>query len=275
MFGNSVLVKDVLVKRCDRYRLSSFILIGFAALLFFAVLLTDPLGIMRNSFTLLSATSFIGGAFLFALGGGRSVDARLAGWLSMQGISTLGHIIHDLGGHGAAVFLPPNGEGGEVMQFIPTQPASQSFLGDGGGFACHNGITGTLYRPLAGPMIEVLKREDGLTLPSEYSLLMVAVREVCEDVLSIADRVDVRQEGDTVTFTLHNYLLFPGCASLRERPSELCALCPCSICGLIACMVAEGLKCEVCLDQVILDDTSRSHCMQISYILKKSEGVPT
>ena len=268
-------MKDAPVKRYDRYRLGSFILICFAVLLLSAVLLADPFGVMQNPLTLLSATSFIGGAFLFALGGGRSVDARLANWLSMQGVSTLGSIIHDLGGHGAAVFLPPNGEVGEVMQFIPTQPPSQSLLGDGGGFACHNGITGALYRPLAGPIIEILKREDGLTLPSEYSLLKVAVREVCEDILSVADWVDMKQEGDTVTFTLHNYLFFPGCASLREGSSKFCALCPCSICSLLACMVAEGLKSEVCLDQVILDDTSRSHSMQISYILKKSEGVPT
>lgn len=251
-----------------RYRIGSYLLMGFASLLLLAALLTDQWRHLQTPLLMLGVTCFTGGVFLFVLGGSRSVDARLAGRLSLQGIPILGRIIRDLGGYGAAVFLPPESPEGEVMQFIPTQPACRPLLGDGGGFAYHDGNTGTMTHPLAAPVFEDLKRDNELTLPSEYSLLMGAVREVCEDVLSVADRVDISREGDTVIVTLHNYLLFPGCAGLRKESPEVCMLCPCSICSLIACMIAEGLRCEVSLNCVTLDDSGRSPCMRVRYTLK-------
>lgn len=258
----------MVMDRYKHYRISSYLLIGFAVLLLLAVLLEDPQGYMQNPLLLLSATSFIGGVFLFALGGDDSIDAQLASQLSLQGISALGRTIRNLGGYGAAVFLPPESPDGKVMQFIPTQPACRPFLGDGAGFAYHNGSTGTMTHPLASPILEDLKRDNDLILPSEYGLLMGAIREVCEDLLSVVDRADIRRDGDRVIVTLRNYLLIPSCASLREASPEYCALCPCSICSLIACMIAEGLTCEVSLDRVALDDTARGHRMEIYYTLK-------
>ncbi|MDV2481662.1 hypothetical protein F8E02_06515 [Methanoculleus sp. Wushi-C6] len=257
--------------RSKHYRIGSYILVGFAVLLFVAVLFADPRR-MESPTLMLSASSFIAGVFLFALDGDASIDARLASRLSLQGISALGGIIRDLGGSGAAVFLPPDGDGGKVMQFIPTQPAFRSVLGDGGGFACHDGSTGTLSRPLAAPILEDLKSSDALVLPSEFGPLMGAVREVCEDLLSVADRVTVKRESDTVLVSLHNYLLYPGCASLRETSPEFCMLSPCSICSLIACMIAEGLACEVSLAGVTLDDAAGSRRMEIRYALKECAG---
>lgn len=265
-------VNNMPTNRYRHYRIGSYLLGIFGVILICTVLFTDPQH-MQNPFLMLSAASFIGGAFLFAIGGGESVDARLASRLSLQGISALGGIIRDLGGSGAAVFLPPGSEGGRVMQFIPTQPACRPVIGDGGGFACHEGRTGTLSRPLAAPILEDLKCDDGLVLPSEYGMLMGAIREVCEDLLSVADRVDIKREGDTVLVNLHNYLFFSGCASLRDASPEFCVLSPCSICSLIACMIAEGLACEVSLDRVTLDDTARSHRMEIRYILKNNAGL--
>ncbi|WP_292394574.1 hypothetical protein [Methanoculleus sp. UBA303] len=260
--------------RYNHYKISSYLLIGFALLLILAALLTDPQGYMQSPLLMLSATGFIGGAFLFALGGDESIDARLASRLSVQGTSALGHIISDLGGYGAGVFLPPESEGGRIMQFIPIQSDCSSFAADGGRFAHHNGITGILTFPLAASLLEDLKRDSDLVLPQEYSLLMGAIQEVCEDLLSVAGRVDVRREGNTVTFDLRNYLLISGCASLREASPEFCALCPCSICSLIACMITEGLKCEVSLNRVTLDETARSPCMSIRYILTTGTEMP-
>ena len=251
----------------NHYRIGSYFLIGLAALFVLAALLTDPQGYLESPILMLSATSFIGGFFLFALGADESINAGLASQLSMQGIPALNHIIRDMGGYGAATFLPPDSEDGRVMQFVPTRPNCRPYLGDGGGFAYHNGSTGTLSPPLTGSILDTLKRDNDLTLPSNYSPLMGAIREVCEDLLSITDRVEIRRTDDKVTFTLHNYLLLPGCASLREVSPESCSLCPCSICSLIACMIAEGLKCEVNLDQVTLDDTGRSPRMDIQYTL--------
>jgi hypothetical protein len=256
----------------ERYRIGASLLMGFAFLLLIAALVTDQWRYMQTPLFMLSTTCFIGGAFLFAFGGGESVDARLASRLSLQAIPALGRIIQNLGGYGAAIFLPPDSPDGKVMQFTPTQPACRPFLGDGGGLAYHDGSTGTITHPLAGPVIEDLKRDNDLSLPSEYGLLMGAIREVCEDLLSVADRVDIRRDGDTVIVNLHNYLLFPGCASLRKESPEVCMLCPCSICSLIACMIAEGLKCEVSLNCITLDDTGCSPGMEICYTLKMDTG---
>jgi len=253
----------------NHYRIGSYLLIGFAALLALVTVLTEePQWYLESPLLMLSVSAVIAGIFLFALGGDESIDARLAGRLSMQGIPALGHIIQDLGGYGAATILPPGGQDGRVMQFIPTRPDRGATIAmDGGGFAYRNGSTGTLGTPLAAPLLEGLKRENGLTLPGEDNLLMGAIREVCEDLISVAERVEIKREGNTMTFYLHNYLLLPGCISLREVSPEFCTLCPCSICSLIACMIAEGLKCEVSLDQVTLDDTGRSSRMNIQYTL--------
>jgi hypothetical protein len=252
----------------ERYRIGASLLMGFAFLLLIAGLLTDQWRYMQTPLFMLSTTCFIGGVFLFVFGGGESIDARLASRLSLQGIPALGRIIRNLGGYGVAIFLPPDGPDGKVMQFIPTQPACRPFFGDGGGFAYHDGSTGTVAHPLAGPVLEDLKRDNELVLPSDYGLLMGAIREVCEDLLSIADRVDIRRDGDTVIVHLHNYLLYSGCAALRKESPEVCILCPCSICSLIACMIAEGLKCEVNLNCVTQDDPGRSPGMVIRYTLK-------
>jgi len=262
----------MVTNRYIHYRIGSYLLIGLAILILVVVLVKDP-QYMQSPLLMLSAASFIGGVFLFAVSGGESIDTRVANRFSLQGISALGRIVRDLGGSGAAVFLPPDGRAREVMQFTPTQPASRPILGDGGGFACHKGSTGTLSRPLAAPLLEDLKRDDALVLPAEYGLLTGAIREVCEDLLSVAGRVDIKREGDTILVSLHNYLLFPGCASLREVSPEFCILSPCSICSLIACMIAEGLSCEVSLEQVTLDDATGSHRVEIRYLLKENTGI--
>jgi len=262
------------VNGLSSYRLGFYFLIGFAALLaLIAVLTEEPRWYLESPLLMLSASSVIGGIFLFALDENKVIDARLASRLSMQGIPALGHTIRDLGGHGTAIFLPPATEGGAVMQFIPTRFAGEPLQRDGGGLTYHQGSMGALSSPLASPIIEDLKRDNDLILPSEYNLLMRAICEVCEDVLSIANRVEIRREGDVVTFDLHNYLLRPGCASLREASPGLCVLCPCSICSLIACMIAEGLKCEISLDKVTQDDTGQTPIMSISYTLKRDARV--
>lgn len=255
------------------YRTGAYLLIGFAVLLLLAALLTDRWGSLHSLLLMLSTTTFIGGAFLFALGGDDPVRATVAGQFSLQGISTLGGIIRDRGGHGTAVFLPPKSEDGAVMQFIPTARSSGSYTGGADGSALCNGGSGILIEPLAGSMLEDLKRDNNLVLPTEYALLAGAVREVCEDLLSVADQVEVQREGDVVTVTLQNYRFFSGCISRREASPESCALCPCSVCSLIMCMMAEGLGCEVRLQQADLDEGERSVRMGISCSARDSAGV--
>lgn len=258
----------------NRYKTGSYLLIGFALLLALAAWLTDPGRYLQSPLLMLSATGFIGGIFLFALDGEPAVSARMASRLSMQGIPVLDRIIREQGCSGPAIILPPGGEGGRVMQFIPARSSCRPLTENRSGLTCYNGNTGILGPPLAGPLLDDLKRDSDLTLPGEEILLMGAVREVCEDLLSVADRVDARREGNSIIFNLHNYLLLPACVALREERDGFCTLCPCSICSLIACMLAEGLNCAVSLHQVTLDGTDRSTCMRLHYTLAAGTGVP-
>jgi hypothetical protein len=131
-----------------------------------------------------------------------------------------------------------------------------------------------LLAPLASAMLESLHRDYALDLPSEPRLLMGAVREVCEDVLPVARRVDAWRNDGTFTFTLHQYLLFPGCVTRREASPECCSLCPCSICSLIACMMAEGLRCGISLNRVDLDTSDRSLRVELFCIPENEIPVP-
>ncbi len=262
------------VTKYNRYTIGVYLLIGFAPLFILAALLMDPEGYLQSPFLMLSATCLIGGVFLFALGRGDFVDAQLASRFSMQGIPALDNTILVLGGNRAAIFLPPDSNEGSVMQFIPIQSNYRVSRGDEGVLIYHDGSVGTLHPPLAAPILDDLKRDNDLILPHEYSRLTGAIREVCEDLLSVVDRVEVRREGDTVTFDLHNYLFLPTCISRREASSTSCMLCPCSICSLIACMISEGLGCEVNLSQVVLDETARSPFMRVHYIFAKGAEVP-
>ena len=260
------------IKEYNHYRAGAYLLTGFAPLLILAALLTDPRGTCKALSH--AERPVLSGNPPLCARGGDSVDTRLASRLSMQGILALGDIILDLGGDGAAIFLPPENDGGRVMQFIPIRSTCRSYQADGGGFTHHSGSVGTLNPPLAATILDDLKRDNDLILPREYSLLMGAIREVCEDLLSVTGRVEVRRKGDTVTLDLHNYLLLSACTHRREVSPASCTLCPCSICSLIACMIAEGLGCEVSLSQVALDETARPPLMRVHYTLMEGAGIP-
>jgi hypothetical protein len=270
---DSLRVRGMEAKGHKNYRIGSYLLIGFASLLLLAALLPKGWDYVQGLLLILSTTCFIGGAFLFALGGDEVIEARLAGQLSVQGIATLRHIVRDQGGSGAAIFLPSDSDDGKVVQFIPTSSQGRPSVGCQDRVTYCNGASRTLVPPLAAPILEDLKRDNALVIPSEYALLMGAIREVCEDLLSVADNVDIQSEGEVVSLKLHNYLLFSGCASLREASPDLCVLCPCSICSLIACMIAEGLKCEVSLNQITLDESDHSLHIEVSYITTNGASI--
>jgi len=260
--------------RYNRYRIGSYLLMGFGALLLFAALFMDIWEFTHYMLLMLSSTCFIGGVFLFVLGRDEPLNSKFVNRLSTQGISTLGQIIRDQCNYGTALILPTDSKEGRIMQSIPTLNSNGRPARGGHEFVYCDGGTRTLIVPLAAPILEDLKRDNDLTLPSEYSLLMGAIREVCEDTLSVTDRMDIQREGDRVVFTLHNYLLYSGCASLHAASPEFCVLCPCSICSLIACMLAEGLGCGVSLTRTVLDNADRSLRVELSCAFAKETLLP-
>jgi len=239
------------------YKAGSYVLIGVASLLLIAGLLTDRWYYTHYTLLMLGLTGMFGGAFLFTIGRDERVAAQHPDQLSPQRLSGQDD-------HGAAVYLPPDCAGGKVMQFIPADAACRSPAGETDESDYHSGRRGTLIVPQACAVLEDLKRENSLILPREYSLLMGAVREVCEDLLVIADRVDAKREGNVVALQLHNYRFFQNCASHHRKSPGSCILCPCTTCSLLACMVAEGLSSEVRLNRAALDDSDCSLHIELS-----------
>lgn len=260
--------------RPNNYRIGSYLLISFAALLLMVALFANIWEFTHYILIMVGSTCFIGGVLLFVLGRDEPVNVKFIGRLSTQGISTLGQIIRDQNNHGTALFLPADSREGRVMQSVTAPVSPEIPASEGNGFVYCNGGSRTLITPLASPLLDDLKHDYGLTLPSDYSLLMRAIKELCEETLSITDRMDIRREGDRVILTLHNYLLYSGCASLHATSPGLCTLCPCSICSLIACMIAEGLGCEVSLNRTVLDDTDRSLRVELSCAFAKDTPLP-
>lgn len=260
------------VMRHTKYRIGSSLLIGLAFLLIFAAMLNDW---QLQSFYLLlmlSATGFIGGAFLYAIGGDEHTAADLlASQISLQGSFAAGRPVHKMCGFGKAIFLPPDGEDGKVMQFVPAQKSRGWFAADTDVFPYRHNSRGTLISPPAISILEDLKRDSDLVLPSTFPLLMGAIREVCEDVLFLTDRADMHRDGDMLAVTLKNYRFFSGCASHREASPECCEVYPCATCSLIACIIAESRNCRVSIGRVTLDSADRS----LRLALSCDSGIPS
>jgi len=108
-------------------------------------------------------------------------------------------------------YLPPDKVGGSVMQFVPEsveKPApSQAVV------TCINGeqVRGQFMVPSGYPLLQMLRKSYDLRLPVKEEALLVAIKEICEDVIEIADTVDaVRKEG-FILIELHNFRLMSIC----------------------------------------------------------------
>jgi len=257
----------VSIVREKKSRAPAYSFMLFGSLLLALALLTDQPIDVRYILILVGATGFFSGGFLVALGSDRPVEAGLAGEIAAGGALATGTLVHALGGRGNAIFLPPDNEHDRVMQWIPA-PASggMAVMGPGSIFVHRNGIQGIRITPLAGSLVARLKGEYGLVLPAESGLMTGAIREVCEDVLPVARRVDAHTDGDRFVVMLHGYQLSSGCASVHASSPERCLLCPCSTCSLIVCMIAEGLGREVVLERIVLDSAGRSLRVELSCI---------
>jgi hypothetical protein len=257
----------VSIVRENTSRTPAYIFMIFGSLLLALALLTNLPIDVRNILILVGATGFFSGGFLVALGSNRPVEAELAGEIAAGGALATGSLVHALGGRGNATFLPPDNEHDRVMQWTPAPAAEgMGLMGSGDIFVHRNGTRGIRITPLAGSLIARLKGEYGLVLPAESGLMTGAIREICEDVLPVARRVDAHTDGDRFVVMLHGYQFSSGCASVHESSPELCLLCPCSTCSLIACMIAEGLGREVVLDRIVLNSAGRSLRVELSCI---------
>ncbi|ACL16334.1 hypothetical protein [Methanosphaerula palustris] len=163
-------------------------------------------------------------------------------------------------------YIPPEKEGSSVMQFVPEsveKPAPSKAV-----VTCINGeqVRGQFMVPSGYPLLQMLRKSYDLRLPVKEEALLVAIKEICEDVIEIADTVDaVRKEG-FILIELHNFRLMSICTDIKDDFPTCCKIYPCPICSLIACILAEGLGITCTIEHVRSDPRVHSITLYLSLI---------
>ncbi len=71
------------------------------------------------------------------------------------------------------------------------------------------------------------------------------VKDVMENGLELADKVNVRREAGKVSVRIEGLAVERMCASIRKEDAGICSRTCCPVCSFIACMIAEGTGSKV------------------------------
>jgi hypothetical protein len=231
-------------------------LIGAAALLLLVAALSGRGDMTSATLVLVGVGSFIGGVFVLTQYRGDSVPSWTAGLAAAEPVIDLARLCADLGLQGDAHLLLRDGK---VVQVVPVgdlppqgpPPDDYSFISEG-----HGG--GVQLLPPGRILYDRLVRDYGLVVPHDVDGLCVAIREVAEDVLELAEKVEVVPEGDLIVVNLFGYRLFDGCSAIRAASPKCCTMIGCPTCSLFACMAVVGLGRPCKIEHVSIADKGRS-----------------
>jgi hypothetical protein len=241
-----------------------FFAIGAGILVFITI--TNSTDIISATLLLISANCLIGGILFLAFSKKEPIESRIAN-LFVVGIIDTCQLCSTLSIQGNAHFIFTDKS---VMQYIPIRNNFKpqkilkncSFLTDKE--SCYISSP-----PTAVPLLTLLHKEHNLIIPNEERLLFQAIKEVFEDGLEVAEKVDVRHSDEMILADLHNYSFFDSCVSLQNVSPNCCAMAPCPACSLIASMLSEGLKQPITIQQVVLENLNRT--IHITFSLRNSE----
>lgn len=230
---------------------SSLLLFGLAVLVLAAATVIESSDLLAATLVLIAFACFVSGLFTFTFRKPEQVDARTAALLSVPSMTLPSRLLADLGVSGAARFVPVDETfPSPVMQYNPVSgyrpvrfTEDASFLADG-----------VLSVPSGWPLFSHLTQEKSLSVPGSEPDLFAAVKEAGEDLLELADTVEVTRAGDEITISMTRYLLLSGCRLAREESPRICVLSPCPVCSLFAMMLAQGFGNPVTLEQVSVED---------------------
>jgi hypothetical protein len=230
---------------------SSLILFGLAVLILAAVAFISSSELVAATLVLIAFACFVSGLFSFTFQKKEQVDARTAALLSVPSMTTPSRLLADLGVSGAARFIPVDETfPSPVMQYNPVSEYRPVRITEDKSFLTE----GVLSVPSGWPLFSHLTKEKSLTVPGSEPDLFSAVKEAAEDLLELADKVDVTRDGDEITISMKNYLLLSGCRLVREESPRICVLSPCPVCSLFAMMLAQGFGNPVTLEQVSVEE---------------------
>jgi hypothetical protein len=235
------------------YYRASIVLIGAAVILIILALLTNQQDLTTAAVVLSALTCLITGVFFATLSESDPLDTRYVGLLATQGSINLARISADLGIPGNAVLLPAGKEGRDrTLQFNPVAAYHGGAAGSTS-FIAGPGPAGLLTVPLGEPLHLELRKNHQLALPAHPEALPDLIREVCAEVLEVADTLRYEKGEDTITVTMEGYRLIGGCRVAAAESPRCCSTQPCPVCSLVACIIAENLGTPVQVERCTPD----------------------
>jgi len=240
----------------DRYPWTAFILIGLAVVIMIVLLVTNRGDLTSAILILVAFTCFVLGLFIFAFQPEDRIDQKLAAIMTVPYTNTLSRILAELGVVGAAHFIVVPDDGtfpSPIMQFNPVSGNLPENIKRDLTFFTNEESPGVITVPSGMPVLEMMEKDRGLTLPSSEPELLKAIREVNQDLLELSPNAMVSRSRDEIIVKLQNFRLIDGCKIARDESPLNCITAPCPICSLAGIMIAKGLGTTSVMQQVLLD----------------------
>ncbi|MFA5268027.1 MAG: hypothetical protein WC379_08640 [Methanoregula sp.] len=226
--------------RMNPYYRAALILLVAAMVLVTVAVLTGRNDLISAALVLAALTCLLTGIFISLLSTGDPVDSRYTSLLAVPGSISLSRVAADLGILGNACIIPKNTNGmSDTMQFLPVSEYDGSPLPTDT-FVATVTAAGLLIVPSGSHLLRKLENADNLAIPREIAAIGDLIQEVGVDVIEVADRVTVSEDGGQIIVTMAEYRFLPGCRAMAAESIKCCTTNPCPVCSLYACILAEG-----------------------------------
>jgi hypothetical protein len=225
------------IPRLDPYYRAALILVAAAVILMVTAVITGRDDLVSAALVLAALTCFLTGIFLSLLSTGDPVPSRYTSLLAIPGCISLSRVAADLGILGNACVIPGGRSGtGSTMQFVPVAEYDGSPVAPDT-FVATLTATGLLTVPSGFHLLRKLVDEDNLVIPD--AAIGDLLNEVAVEVLEVADRLTLSEDGPLITVTMDGYRFVSGCKAMVEESPKCCTTNPCPVCSLYACILAE------------------------------------
>jgi hypothetical protein len=220
--------------------LASGVILGAAALLLGVATLTNRSDLTTATLFLAGVGCFLGGIFMLTFVKEEPPHPGAVALLGRAESLNISRMCSDLGVRGDA-WIVPGAPGGDIRQFIPVADKVPVGTLQDFSFRIQNDTPGVVLIPAGKPLLDMLMRDHNLVLPESEAGLPAVIKEVCEDVLEIANDAGAAREGDQWVITLKGYRLFEGCRYIAAVSPKCCTMNPCGICSLTGCIFTAAL----------------------------------
>ena len=203
-------------------------------------------GSTQSSLVLLAGLTIVAIAILlYYLSPSRFLRDEVADAIAITGVLDLGRILSSLLIEGRGIYVPAS-EAGRTKVFIPVGEAPAEIPLSDGIFVSGAG-KGMLLDPPGYGLLSC-SRLISPTLTEEG--LENEISDILENGLELARKVTVKREGDRVTVSMADLANAGLCSAVRKENPRICTQTGCPICSFAACMVADGLRRRVRIEEV-------------------------